>query len=209
MTGGGEQTLRQRRVAATALNIETQAVALALEQGLEHVTVEMICAASGVSVRTFFNYFGTKDNAILGHFFPEIDEIKTREFIASHNPDILGELIGVIKVPDHLVEHKELEFNRLKLLTANPSLMAKQRERFATVHKKVEEILYLRLRRDAPSEETEEQTRDVATLASELIALAFRYTLAETIRNGPQLSHVPLPTDAVALLKSVMTRLSA
>jgi AcrR family transcriptional regulator len=209
MTGEGEQTLRQRRVAATALNIETQAVVLALEHGLENVTVEMICAASDVSARTFFNYFGTKDNAILGHFVPEIDEIKAREFIASNNPDILGEVIGVVKIPDHLVEHKELEFNRMKLLSANPSLMAKQQQRFATVPKKVEEILYLRLRRDAPSEETEEQTRDVATLASELIALAFRYTLAETIRNGPQLAHVPLPADAVALLKSVMARLSA
>jgi AcrR family transcriptional regulator len=208
MTGEGQQTLRQRRAAATALNIETHAVALALEHGLENVTVEMICGASNVSPRTFFNYFGTKDNAILGHFVPEIDELQAREFIASNNPDILGELIGVIKVPDHLVEHKELEFNRFKLLSANPSLMAKQRERFATVHKKVEEILYLRLRRDAPSEETEEQTRDVATLASELIALAFRYTLAETIRNGPRLGNVPLPADAVVLLKSVMARLS-
>jgi AcrR family transcriptional regulator len=209
MTGEGQQTLRQRRAAATALNIETHAVALALEHGLENVTVEMICGASNVSPRTFFNYFGTKDNVILGHFVPEIDEQKAREFIASQSPDILGEVIGVVKIPDHLVEHKELEFNRMKLLSANPSLMAKQQERFATVPKKIEEILFLRLRRDAPSHETEEQTRDVATMAAELIALAFRYTLTETIRNGPRLGNVPLPADAVVLLKSVMARLSA
>jgi AcrR family transcriptional regulator len=209
MTGEGEQTLRQRRVAATALNIETHAVALALEHGLEHVTVEMICGASNVSPRTFFNYFGTKDNAILGDLVPEIDEQKAREFIASHNPDILGEVIGVVKLPDTLVQNRELELNRMKLLSDNPLLMAKQQERFAVVPKKVEEILFLRLRRDAPAHETEEQTRDVATMASQLIALAFRYTLTETIRNGPQLGRVPLPTDAVALLKTVLARLSA
>ena len=209
MTGEGEQTLRQRRAAATALNIETHAVALALEHGLDNVTVEMICAASDVSARTFFNYFGTKDNAILGNFVPEIDESKAREFIASNNPDILGEVIGIVKVPDHLVDHQELEFNRMKLLSENPVLMAKQRERYAIVPKKVEQILFLRLRRDAPTHETEQETQDVATLASELIALAFRYTLTQTIRNGPQLANVPMPADAVALLKSVMTRLSA
>jgi carbamate kinase len=76
------------------------------------------------------------------------------------------------------------------------------------VPQKIEEILFLRLRREAPSHETEEQTRDVAAMASELIALAFRYTLTETIRNGPQLGRVPLPADAVALLKTVMARLS-
>ena len=209
MTGEGQQTLRQRRAATTALNIETHAVALALEHGLEHVTVEMICGASSVSPRTFFNYFGTKDNAILGHFVPEIDEQKAREFIASHNPDILGEVIGVVKIPDHLVEHQELEFNRMKLLSDNPVLMAKQRERYAIVPKKVEEILFLRLRRDAPPDETEQETQDVATLASELMALAFRYTMTQTIRQGDQPTNVPLPADAVSLLKSVMTRLSA
>jgi hypothetical protein len=76
------------------------------------------------------------------------------------------------------------------------------------VPKKIEEILFLRLRRDAPSRETEDQTRDVATMASELIALAFRYTLTETIRNGPRIGNVPLPADAVALLKTVMARLT-
>ena len=97
----------------------------------------------------------------------------------------------------------------MKLLSDNPLLMAKQRERFAVVRKTIEEILFLRLRRDAPSRETEEQTQDVAKMAAELIALAFRYTLTETIRNGPRLGNVPLPADAVALLKKVMARLSA
>ena len=208
MTGEGEQTLRQRRTAATALNIETQAVALALEHGLDHVTVEMICEASEVSARTFFNYFGTKDNAILGKFAPEIDERKALEFIASNNPDILSEVIGVVKLPDGLMQNPQLELQRMKLFNQNPLLMAKQMERFSAVPAKVEEILFLRLSRDALPDETEEQTRAFAALTAELIALTFRHTLVQAIQSDAGLKAIPTPTEVVQHLKQLMIRLS-
>lgn len=208
MTGEGEQTLRQRRIAATALNIETQAVALALEHGLEHVTVEMICEASDVSARTFFNYFGTKDNAILGKFAPEVDEHKAREFIASNNPDILSEVIGVVKLPEEFIHNPGLELQRMKLLNQNPGLMSKQMERFSHVPAQVEEILFLRLRRDAGSEETEEQTRAFAKLTSELIALTFRHMITEAIQSDGMPGRIPAPQDVVKNLKHVMARLA-
>lgn len=208
MTGEGEQTLRQRRTAATALNIETHAVALALHHGLDNVTVEMICEASEVSARTFFNYFGTKDNAILGKFVPEIDEHKVREFIASTNPDILSEVIGVVKFPEPLMSNPGLELQRIQLLNQNPHLMAKQMERYSGVPAKVEDILYLRLRRDAGPEETEEQTRAYAALTSELIALTFRHTLTQAIQSHTQLTSVPSPSEVVTNLKQLMARLS-
>ncbi|WP_454044261.1 TetR/AcrR family transcriptional regulator [Cellulosimicrobium sp. Marseille-Q8652] len=39
---------------------------LVLERGLDAVTVDDICDAVGVSPRTFFNYFPSKDDAVLG-----------------------------------------------------------------------------------------------------------------------------------------------
>ena len=208
MTGEGEQTLRQRRIAATALNIETQAVALALEHGLDHVTVEMICEASEVSVRTFFNYFGTKDNAILGKFAPEVDEQKAREFIASNNPDILSEVIGVVNLPDEFIHNPGLELQRMKLLNQNPGLMSKQMERFSHVPVQIEDILFLRLRRDAGPEETEEQTRAFARLTSELIALTFRHMITQAIQSDGMPGGIPSPLEVVKNLKQVMARLA-
>jgi AcrR family transcriptional regulator len=60
--GGG---LRERKKAATRRALHEAAVALTLEHGLERVTVEAIADAAMVSRRTFSNYFGGKEQALL------------------------------------------------------------------------------------------------------------------------------------------------
>jgi AcrR family transcriptional regulator len=58
--------LRERKKSETRRAISAAALALAVEQGPGAVTVDDIAAAAGVSPRTVFNYFGTKEAAILG-----------------------------------------------------------------------------------------------------------------------------------------------
>lgn len=60
--GGG---LRERKKRATRAALAEAAVRLAAEHGAEKVTVEAISAAAGVSVRTFFNYFDSRDEAFV------------------------------------------------------------------------------------------------------------------------------------------------
>ncbi|MEU1056438.1 helix-turn-helix domain-containing protein [Streptomyces sp. NPDC005876] len=61
-SGGG---LRERKKRATRAALTEAAVRLAAEHGAEKVTVEAISAAAGVSVRTFFNYFDTRDDVFV------------------------------------------------------------------------------------------------------------------------------------------------
>jgi AcrR family transcriptional regulator len=60
------QGLRERKKAETRQALSSAALRLAERLGPDRVTVESIAEASGVSPRTFFNYFAHKDDAILG-----------------------------------------------------------------------------------------------------------------------------------------------
>jgi AcrR family transcriptional regulator len=58
--------LRARKKVETRQAIADAALALALDRGPAAITVDDIAAAAGVSTRTVFNYFATKEAAILG-----------------------------------------------------------------------------------------------------------------------------------------------
>lgn len=64
--GGRKIGLRERKRRATRAAIERAAIALVGELGYDSVTVALICERADVSQGTFFNYFPTKDAAIVG-----------------------------------------------------------------------------------------------------------------------------------------------
>jgi AcrR family transcriptional regulator len=57
---------RTRRLAQTELTVVAQD--LFLEHGYENTTVDQIAAAAGMSKRTFFRYFASKDDLVIGKY---------------------------------------------------------------------------------------------------------------------------------------------
>ncbi|MFB4305426.1 TetR/AcrR family transcriptional regulator [Actinomadura sp. GTD37] len=61
----GKGGLRERKKEATRRALHEATMRLSVEHGLDEVTVEAIADAAGVSRRTFSNYFGGKEDALL------------------------------------------------------------------------------------------------------------------------------------------------
>jgi AcrR family transcriptional regulator len=59
-------TMRERRRASTSAEIAAAAMELVVVQGFDATTIDQIVEAVGISRRTFFHYFPTKEDVVLG-----------------------------------------------------------------------------------------------------------------------------------------------
>ncbi|WP_165063162.1 TetR/AcrR family transcriptional regulator [Marisediminicola senii] len=100
-TAAPDLGLRERKRRATAAAIGNATRALAAERGFSHVTVEQVCDAVGISRRTFFNYFPSKEDALLGLHEAGVPEALAARFIDSRvgtphgevSPNLMDDLV--------------------------------------------------------------------------------------------------------------------
>src|ERR1700731_2709264 len=78
-------SLRERKKLATRRSPRRAALDLVAERGFAHVTIEDIAEAADVSPRTFFNYFPSKEAALLGGSDPDRAD-RLRDRVASELP---------------------------------------------------------------------------------------------------------------------------
>jgi AcrR family transcriptional regulator len=119
--------LRERKRAETRDKLETAAVTLVLKNGLEHTTLDAICDAANVSGRTFFNYFDSKEDAILGLQDSQITDDAVAEVLAAHEGADPVELtirlmFGVLNPS---INSSTLMKSRMKIVTQHPQLLGR------------------------------------------------------------------------------------
>ena len=123
MHDSSENGLRERKKAATRLSIETAAVDIVREQGYEAATTEAIAAKAGVSLRTFFNYFPSKDTAIVGESLSPIETGRAHLILEESGADLLK---GIARLVEACVTagdpRSELTRRRRRLIHEHPPL---------------------------------------------------------------------------------------
>ncbi|MCA9717486.1 MAG: TetR family transcriptional regulator [Myxococcales bacterium] len=61
-------SLRDRKLRMTRTHLAELALTLLLERGFDEVTVDELAEAAGISRRTFFRYFPSKEDVVIGTF---------------------------------------------------------------------------------------------------------------------------------------------
>jgi AcrR family transcriptional regulator len=115
---------RDRKKQQTRAALVAAALRLVDERGLERVTVEEISEAADVSPRTFFNYFATKDDAIIGD--PLVDEWEMRaqlESIPAEVPIVEALLRAFPPAIAAIQADQEIWFTRIRVIDNNPMLL--------------------------------------------------------------------------------------
>jgi AcrR family transcriptional regulator len=123
--------LRERKREQTRRDLENAAVALVVEKGLDHATVDAISERANVSPRTFFNYFDTKEDAILGFHPDRLDE----GLLAAHGErysaaPALEAIVGLlVTVFGPAISDPQCGGARRAVIREYPMLFARQMER--------------------------------------------------------------------------------
>lgn len=74
--------LRERKREATRSAITAAARLMTVAHGLSGFTVEQVCEEVGISRRTFFNYFPSKEDAIIGYLLDDFPADAMATFLA-------------------------------------------------------------------------------------------------------------------------------
>jgi AcrR family transcriptional regulator len=132
---------RSERKVATASRLTTLARRLTAERGLNGFTIEELCDEVGVSRRTFFNYFPSKEEAVVGVDETEQAERFARDFLelgARGWPAVVDDLVRI--AVEHVRETEHSLTEHAAFITAigrEPRLLA----RFMSVTREREQQL--------------------------------------------------------------------
>lgn len=204
-----EPGLRDRKRAQTRSRIAEAARTLALDAGIEHTTIEQIAQQADISPRTFFNYFASKEDAVLG--IAEMD--LTPERIDEHlravadQPAVEAVVALVFGVFGETFADAELRSARKEILHRFPQLMRRQMAHMGAVAETLTAAVRKILEQDAAWGE-QAATHAAASMLLGMCMTALR-TLAGPETKRPTVPLAVLEGEVVALVADTSRRVAA
>src|SRR6478609_11539533 len=120
-TGLGRRDLKKQQ---TRDALAAAALRLAADRGLDQITVEEISATAGVSPRTFFNYFATKDDAVLWDSTIDAEDIQRRlADLLTAMPVLAAIQRSLLMTIAAMESDRDRWFLRMRVVGRSPSLL--------------------------------------------------------------------------------------
>lgn len=137
---------REKKRLATLKALATAAIELTLERGPENVTVDQIAERADVSSRTFFNYFSSKEEAIVGVSRDWIESAATSlRARPADEPPVASLAVVLSKGADDPDEAARRWEERNELARRHPSLLPPQLAALVAVEDALSDALAERL----------------------------------------------------------------
>lgn len=145
-----DESWRERKKQQTRSALHRAAVTMVAERGASGVTTEEIAERAGVSARTFFNYFPTKESAVLGMGPDEPDRVA--QWLTEQPEDVSA--VDAVRAcftrfALELSADEELWLLRRTVVRADPTMTQAMASISAAVERRVAEALADRLGVDA------------------------------------------------------------
>jgi AcrR family transcriptional regulator len=159
--------------------------------GFEHTTVDQIAAGAGVSRRTFFRYFATKDAVVFPHAEERLEQFLELLALDPDEPALDMARRSLRAMAGHFAVHRDELLLQHRLIESSPLLIARERN----LDRRWEEALAAALlTRLAPATE-----RRAAALAGAVLG-ALRALLHSWYGGGGREDLQALVDDALDLL---------
>lgn len=174
--GESASSLRERNKVRARAEIAAAALGLFAERGFEGVTVDQIVEAAGVSRRTFFRYFETKEDALLADY-PELNFRLTNRLVnCGHDHPLDAVRAGLHDLVDWYVDRSEAVLARSKVIRDAMHLAARNLEFLSQWERAISATLAGHIEGD--------DSDLMARAAGAAIVAAFRAALTEWVRSS-------------------------
>jgi AcrR family transcriptional regulator len=123
-------SLRERNKARTRAELEDAAIGLFARHGFDGVTVDDIAAASGVSRRTFFRYFDSKEDVLLAEQGQRLIDLQAAFLArAADEPLVVSVRESLLVIAAAYEAERPVTLVKIRLIFSTPSVMARNLER--------------------------------------------------------------------------------
>ncbi|MGV8912000.1 MAG: TetR/AcrR family transcriptional regulator [Rhodoglobus sp.] len=199
--------LRDRKRLETRLRIETAAVDIVTAEGLDGATVDMISERAQISPRTFFNYFDSKEDAILGiQEMGEVQRAIVSGIASAETDDLVTAIVSTMfQVVGPIAARTQLKAQRMVLVKDNPRLLSRQIHQFTQLNSTMSAaVVEFLTQRDAA---LPRDTEHVAEIAVATCVASVRIAIKEWVADGATAEIDSMYLRAIGLTRETLTTL--